>query len=508
MNRNVLVWLLCAAVAVGNRLPHSLNVTAWTDAPNTCNGGLLDSYQLNPINVPTSQKNYLCSGLRNNCCTHTSQIHMFQHWNSPDGGRKLARFYKSSLYNYDQILKLFERVEAFAKGIADAVPQGSTSNCGQLAKAVQMLSVSGSRKTILTNFGKAYRFLFDARRGFYCALCDSDALSSILPRQGVVRVSKGFCSSLVSETMNAMSFKYEFFHKVARLYGQLLVSCNAAGDYNPRGKLRRKLMFFTQRKTVRDITDCKTNVKSSSAVAMCSRYCERFNPARLTRTFEGQALKIRRFRAWLQRRISGLDARANSANNKDDLNFRGRVLSEAPASTNSPPKDPPATGTDKPSDAPAGTDTKAAADTKAATGTPANEKSGGDAKNAPLPLAKPMPVDDIVKGITSFNEKYGTQLVVPISFSAKDVPRKRRRFFTILQSIFPLRDKPQFNVADFRVAVAPKGLNPIKYGYSALINPEGYKALQGVITTPDMPEASQDKKQDKEAPKKTIRRRK
>jgi hypothetical protein len=466
MNKNLLLWLILAVALPCARLPDSLNMTQWRPHNLTCHPALLDSYDLEPLALPTSQKNFICSGITNNCCSLPSQFKILKRWTSSKGGKKLARFYRDFLGVLEEIFDLLAKVEEFAKSVADGIPSGVTTNCGQLANAVLSLKASSAKKQVLADFQRAFRFLYDSRRGFYCALCDSDALAHILPLQGVIRVSRGFCGSLVTETMNAMSFKYEYFQKVARLYGQMLVSCNGAGEYDSRAKLKRAHLFFSRKRIMRDIRACKANIKSQNAITMCAPYCERFNPARLSTMFEGQIRQTSRFLRWFKRRLAGVSARAASPNNKDDLNFKGRILQDQPAST-------PATPAATPS-------TPAAADSALKSND--TKTTDGNTTISAVPVQKPVHLPAIARGINKFNKNYETKLLVPISFSARDIPQTSRRTLNQNESLFRLHSPPLFNLADFKLVVSKVGLNWVKYGYNALINDQGFKAVQAELT--------------------------
>lgn len=475
--------LILASVALTRPLlPNEYNVTHFSGANNTCHPGLLDSYLLPPRTLPTNKKNFLCNGITNNCCGVSAQIKIFKRWSGRFGAKTTVRFYQRFIYLYSRLFDLLARVEGIAKGIKDASPPGTVNNCLMIANTTLQLQASSMKGQVLADFERAFKFLYAARRGFYCQLCDSNALAFILPESGVLKVSRGFCSSLVGETMNAMSFKYEYLQKIARLYGTLAKSCSSAGVYNPRSKLKRAVMFFTNKRIVRDIVTCKSNIKSDATGASCSRYCERFNPARFGRMFEGQFRRTAIYVRWLRRRVRMMTEPTGPSKNLEDLDFKGRILQTANSTNASSAKPGNATNT-----------------------------SRGSAKRTPVVSKKRVSLNlhPVAIGVNEFNSNYSTQLVVPLSFRPSDLPRPRRGRVGIRQSMFRLKKNALFNVGDFKVVVSALGMNPIKYGHNTFINPKSYQSLMRASQRTSAPNEAPSSQQSKQKGKtKGLRNRK
>lgn len=430
-------------------LPNEYNTTLYSGANNTCHPGLLDSYLLPPRSLPTNEKNFICNGITNNCCGIDAQIKIFKRWGGEFGARSLARFYQRFIMLYSQLFDLFASVEGIAKNIKDSMPPGVINNCWLIANTTLQVQASSMKGQVLLDFERAFKFIYAAHRGFYCQLCDSNALAFILPERGVIRVSRGFCSSLVAETMNAMSFKYEYLQKITRIYGTLVKSCSTSGTFNPRSKLKRASMFFTSKTIVRDIQTCKSNIKSDTTSAFCAPYCERFNPARFGRMFEGQFRRTGVYVRWLNRRVDMMTKPTGPTKNIEDLDFKGRILQSSNL-------------------------------TNATNASSNRNGTNGTSNKTVLTVAKRSITQDLHPvsiGINEFNSNYSSQLIVPVSFRPSDLPTLGQGKVGRRQSIFRLRNDPLFNIGDFKLVVTAIGLNPIKYGYNTFINQASFQSL-------------------------------
>ena len=445
-----------------------------------CNSILLTSLDLVPLKVPTTQKNFMCNGIVKNCCTYESQFRIYKRWTHGGEGPQLSKFYKRYLLTYQRILKSFATIESIATNIKNGVPEGSTSNCGMLANRVLGVAASAKAKDILGLFRRAFRYLYDSRRGFYCAVCDSENLHGFSTKNGLINSSNGFCSSLVKETMAAMSFKFQYFQKITRLYSQLVVSCDAEGAYSTE-KVPRENIIFTSRRHSKTVEECKDGLTKLDPLEECSNYCSHFNPAKLSLFFEGQFKQTSRYQKWIKLQIEKFSPNPNQQSaDKGDLNFAGRLLEEKKhtklngknrerklqGGSNTTPDTPPATPTTP--DTPPATPTTP--DTPPATPTTPNTTP-----------RKPK-VDDFVNGIQAFNNEYGTQLIVPLTFKPQQVfgDKSRSKF---LRSLFKLSKHPLVSPADFTTVSDKFGTNWIRYAYNSLINDDSFAALSLVYFT-------------------------
>ena len=392
--------------------------------PGRCNPGLLASYDLDVVRKPINDTNFICDGIDQNCCTAHSQLIIFKNWIQGNEKAKLLHVYKTFIATYSLLFDDFKLVEQMAEIVLTQKPADQTTNCGEMATAIINLKGSQLKDQALSLAKRAYRFLYDSRRGFYCSLCDADAHVNYNTLDGSIHMSYGYCSALVKETMGWSSFRFDYFGKIARLYGHFMSTCQTNGKYDATEVLKFDLKFFNDRKILQDIHSCTKNINDNSAIGLCYDYCNHFNPAKFSQLFEGQFEKLLAFRIWLNKQVV-LKIFASLMNfSKDDLSFNGRLLQ-----ANSP-----ATGN------------------KTANATNSSSTNGQTAK----------PPQE--SSIDQFNRRYNAQALEPVTYrSSEDF--HATRLFDYTSSIFRLGKDKIYNIVDFRRIISTTGMNFLKYGY-------------------------------------------
>ena len=434
---------------------------------NTCNMQMLRSYDLDPIHAITTEPNLICPAIKKNCCTLNSQLRIYQNWVVSEERNRVMNVYKSFVHIFESIFRSFKRLDKRAAEVSVLLRKVPVSSCKNLAKAITDLDFSGKAAPGVIGLAKkAYRFLYDSRRGFYCSLCDSAAHDSILADEGHILLSHGFCGKLVEETLGFFSFKYDHFIKVARLYGEFAASCSPTGTLIPNGVLKSKMKFFKDEKISADLDSCRKNVNSVDAIGICENYCTRFNPTSYGTLLEGDLVKLAGFKSWLWKQTKPQSVKSDGS--KSDLSFKGRLLAEAPVA----PASTPATPTATPSTA---TPTPGAA----APAADANNKEG----------ASPAKTKDYTVEINNFNKLYHTNLVTPITYSASE---DYSMIYNIQYkaSIFMTGATRIYDVAKFQASLRKSGINFLKYGYMANINTKIGESLLGAINAKKTAKAS------------------
>lgn len=400
---------------------------------NHCNPGLLASYDLEVIRKPTNETNFICPNIGDNCCTTDSQLMIFKNWIQGNEKARLLHVYKTFIATFSMIFDDFKLVEQMADVVLTGKPADQVTNCGEMAKAIKNLKASGLKDQVLKLAKRAYRYLYDARRGFYCSLCDADAHANYNTLDGAIHMSYGFCSGLVKETIGWASFRYEFFPKIARLYGHFMSTCETNGAYSATNVLKDDLKFYTDPDIKTHIETCTKNVNEASAVGLCYDYCSHFNPAKFSNLFEGQFERLLSFRVWMNKLVVAKIFASLTGFSKDDLSFQGRLLADAPKTAQ-------------------GNSTNSTSNAKKAT-----DKSGMKAWGQSNFKSEHSSINE-------FNSLYSAQAVEPVTYSASE-DFHPTRLFNYHSSIFKLGKDKVYNLADFRRIISTSGLNFLTYGY-------------------------------------------
>lgn len=472
----------------------------------TCNPGLLATYGLEVIRKPTNDTNFICPAVEDNCCTTTSQLYIFKKWMGRGERARLLQVYKTIIATYEILFDDFKLVEKMAGIVLAQIPSDQITNCGEMAKTIRTLKASTYKQTTVKALERAFRFVYDSRRGFYCSLCDADAHANYNTLDGNIRMSYGFCANLVKETIGWSGFRYEHFPKIARLYGYFMSTCQSNGKYNPTNTLKESHKFFQNKRFMDQMKNCVDGLNHPAAGSICYDYCAHFNPAKFSRLFEGQFEKLLGFRIWLNKEVVAKILSSLHGKTKDDLSLNGRLLAVHPrwlqqnqtpgpggpaGGANSPGTGAPAGGVGG-SGAPGGNPgaTPGSPGAPSSPGAPGSSGAPGgpDALGAPgSPGSNPAPAGPTVdpfpedmSPVNYFNKLYHTQALQPVTYSPSEDFRVTR-VFNYHSSIFALSKDRFYNLADFRVMLHSSGINFQTYGYMFKIDKDTRSALEAQL---------------------------
>lgn len=169
------------------------------------------------------------------------------------------------------------------------------SNCYKISNSILEFNAYNLKDLIITKAKKAFKFLYESRRGFYCSICDARAQKFFDKSKNVITMSASFCGDIIKETMNFFIFKYQYFMKISRLYQKFLVNCDLRGKFNPKKFIRHDVKFFRKKEILMDIKNCKVSLHKPRALEFCASYCSRFNPVVYNKYFEGELDKLSRY---------------------------------------------------------------------------------------------------------------------------------------------------------------------------------------------------------------------
>ena len=423
-----------------SKIKFSGNVTA-------CDHLLLLNYELEPIRFPTSEKNLICKNLKSNCCTLASQQLLYTHWVNSGTRDGIINLYGQFIKVFNQIFNNFKRVESFASKVIENTASRKQSSCRNFAEAVMTLGASAQKSKVIDIVKKAFRFLYDARRGFSCSLCDADAHKFINGAYGKITQSHYFCKQMVEATLPYPVFLKKYFPKITRAIGQFVNSCGIDGLYRPNKSLKYDIKFFKDQALLNHIDKCQSNSKDSEAVAFCSDYCAHFNPIRYDPMFESDLPKLLAYNAWLKKAMDKSTKTNKQSFSKGDLKFVGRLLASSSAANQ-----PGTKGTDSGS--------------QPASMTAVKTTGSGSFKKG---KAAGFTGIDYTAEVNNLRQEFGLQLKTGITYSASE------NFSYLLDinysdSFYSQMPKPVYDLSKFTSHFDKRGINYLYYGYITAIN--------------------------------------
>lgn len=279
------------------------SISAQQARATTCSQLFMESFDVMGQKEISSDRNYICPGVQTNCCSLQSQLDIYKKWIISGEKHKIKSFYSEFPKVFDRIYAAFEQVELLADRVLDATLGVAGSNCNRIAAVIAQNRPSMIRQKAVEAARQAMNFMFKAREGIYCSICDADNHQFYNNTDFTMTMSNRFCAKFVEHTMPYYIFKYEYFVKVSRLIGQFLTTCNLRGVYRPTKFLRSDLKFFKHRNFMGKIRLCKNGIMKPGAIDACAGYCSTFNPIKYDENLEGELDKLANFASFVERRI-------------------------------------------------------------------------------------------------------------------------------------------------------------------------------------------------------------
>jgi len=269
----------------------------------TCNQLFMESFDVLGQQNVSPDRNYICPGVQSNCCSLQTQLDIYKKWIISGEKKKIKNFYAEFPKIFDRIYAAFEQVEVLAEKVLDATLGVAGSNCHRFASVITQNRPSQIREKVVTSSRIATNFLFKAREGMYCSLCDADNHSFYNNTDFTMTMSSQFCAKLVENALPYFIFKYQYFVKISRLMAQFLSTCSQRGEYRPTRFVRNDLKFFRHKEFEGHLRTCKSGVLKPGAINACQGFCSRFNPIRYDLSMEGELDKLASYATFVERQI-------------------------------------------------------------------------------------------------------------------------------------------------------------------------------------------------------------
>ena len=392
------------------------------DKEGPCFKRLLESYDITGSDNILPYNNRLCPLAKFNCCSYQAQLDIYKKWVVAHERKKIIDIYKEFEHAYANIFDTFAKVEGLAQIAYENTVDIPKSNCNKIADTILKFKVSVLKDQVVLSAKKFFKFMYESRRGFYCAICDQRTHKYFNLKAEEVMINRNFCSQMVKNTMNYSLFRFVHFMKISRLYAEFLTKCDLDGKYYPHRYLKHAIKFFRLNEITMEINNCKKGLKSEEAYRFCSAYCTRFNPVKYDKYFEGELDKLFSYEKTLTSMADHANEKYENENSDKPLDMtnpqhKRRMLSESKG----------------------------------------NKKS--DVKKQ----------DENVNEISKFNQEFKTGLINIINYNYEEDLTIKHIINFDESIISPGLDKV-FDIMKFKFIMKPVGVDFHSYGKSASIN--------------------------------------
>lgn len=152
-----------------------LTLCAYLQA-QTCQPKLLESFDLDGATQVVPYGNIICNTVpaNRNCCSYLNQLKIYQSWAVHKERKKILKFYNQFHKTFENIFDTFKKIEEQSLTIMSHTNSNQAgSNCYKISSAINGFKASTMKDMVLGLATKSFQFLYHARKGFYCSLCDA-----------------------------------------------------------------------------------------------------------------------------------------------------------------------------------------------------------------------------------------------------------------------------------------------------------------------------------------------
>ena len=257
----------------------------------TCNQEIMTSYGFQGLPTPSKKMHQFCPSVMNNCCSEDDVELSMKLWNS-DSMRKIEAYYETYLYSLKYLLGFAYEVDLLSEKLLDS----ERSSCRKAAKEFKTLNINREiAKEIFKAFVESLEKMAEARRGFYCVLCDATTQSQLKDFWAIKNVfyqdrvyfNQQFCVDLVEHTIRGAYYEVFYLKKYLEL-STMLMSCQMGkSDID---ELEYEVPYWNQQQ----IKNCYY-FKNKYFFFFCENYCEKFQLTKANPNFDGNLEELHKF---------------------------------------------------------------------------------------------------------------------------------------------------------------------------------------------------------------------
>ena len=257
----------------------------------TCNQEMMTSYGFEGRATPSKNLHKFCPSVSSNCCSEEDVDLSIKLWNN-DSMRKIEAYYETYLYSLKYILGFAYEVDLLAEQFLDS----ERSSCKNAANEFKTLNINREiAKEIFKAFVESLEKMSEARRGFYCVLCDANTQSRLKDYWAITNIfyqdriyfNLEFCKELVDHTIRASYYEIFYLKRFAEL-STLLMSCQMGRkDLN---QLEYDVPYWNSQQ----IKNCYY-FKNKYFFFFCENYCEKFHLTKANPNFDGNLTQLSKF---------------------------------------------------------------------------------------------------------------------------------------------------------------------------------------------------------------------
>ena len=228
------------------------------------------------------------------CCSRTAESQLLERWANVNRVT-LAQNIDGYLHVLKGLFDYYEDIILFAKYVH--MNPNSTQKCMESSRFLIMNYLKKDEIVkFIENLENSFEFLKNARKGFYCSMCDVHYQQFFRLNDKKIIFATDFCQALVENTIEA---QYERTNQVLPLFTNIniLMSCNKdENDVSEGSDSENQVQFMVDEDDQRELNDCYSLYSEfgnpSLYLDTCMHYCRDFKFTSASVIFEGSLRKL------------------------------------------------------------------------------------------------------------------------------------------------------------------------------------------------------------------------
>ena len=303
----------------------SLQVNA--DKDMVCNLDLLNSYNIQGLQVAQEVILEMCPNVHMSCCKKTDQLEMYANWIHSKEKELVETHYRHFTTVYSKLFEEILSVMKFAEKIVKKLEVKRIANCKVIAERILNFKTDDILAQVKLNLYKMEEFFTNTYQGFYCAICNAENHKYFDADKYTISFSEKFCRDIVEHTLPSVIFLYNDIIKYFNLISKFVLACDYKGDYKAEALIPKELIFVEDDVTSKHLSECRDFRNKKSWFIYCAEICNSFTMAKFSDFYEPHKDQIVDFTKFIKHTMETIlinEARNSSADSsqKGQLNFR------------------------------------------------------------------------------------------------------------------------------------------------------------------------------------------
>lgn len=272
-----------------------------------CNQDLLKGYGLRGLTKPTRMDLTMCPTIVHSCCTQNDQLTIYANWIHSKERHEIVSKLELSHRVHKKTLDLMVRTTKLARKIAHKLRDRPVSNCGMLAKKINLFQIDASEEIILKAFDQMQKFITKSYDGFYCAICDHKNHRYFDIDQSLVNYGIDFCRETVENTLIPALYININFKEMINAVTRFVTSCDFKGTFTRDLPIPVEFQFDIVPKVAKSLLECRDSRNKKQWFVECEPLCQEMSLYKISHALVPNVKKLAKYNIHLESQLKRIN---------------------------------------------------------------------------------------------------------------------------------------------------------------------------------------------------------